>query len=165
MAKSETDPTHSVLLAERHPRIDLERAVVLALAGPGILDENGVLIKPTHKEIAKRLYKESLSKLRGRSRDIRLVEAIQSFREIGRGFIDKVDDLDSLRDGDRARTTALFKEIEGMYPKRSLESNDLYEIFGISQSEAHNPFGSHYLNTTAPPLPQPVTDPNLRVVR
>lgn len=150
--------------AERHPRIDHERAVVLALADQGRLDENGILQKPTHKEMAERLYKEVLSKLRGRSRDIRLAAAIQSVREIGRRFIDKVDDLASLREGDRTRTTALFEEIEGMYSKRTLGSNDLYEIFGISQSEAHNPFGSHYLNIKAPPLPQPETDPLLREV-
>lgn len=46
MAKPETGPTHSDLTAERHPRIDHERDVVLALADPGHLDEKGVLQNP-----------------------------------------------------------------------------------------------------------------------
>lgn len=157
MAKSET--------AERHPRIDHERAVVLALADPGHLDENGKLQKPTHKQIAERLYEKPLSRLQGRSKAIKLSSEAQSVRDIGRGFIGKLNNRGYLNYPDLARTTALFEEIEGMYSKRSLEPDDLYEIFGISQSENNNPFGSHYLNITAPRLPQPETDPKLREVK
>lgn len=52
-----------------------------------------------------------------------------------------------------------------MYPPETIsEHDDLYEIFGIQRSEVYNPFGSHYLNIIAPPLPQPETDPERRRV-
>lgn len=153
MAKPET--------AERHPRIDHERAVVLALADPGRLDKDGKLQKPTHREIAERLRQEELLKLQGRSRDIKLAAETQSIRDIGRRFIDKVNGLGYLKIADSTRTSALLKELEEMH-KRSLGPEDLYEIMGISQARAYSPsFGSsQYLDITAQPLPQPDTDPD-----
>src|SRR3990167_11177072 len=162
MAKVETGSAHHDLVIEKHPRLAHERAVVLALADPGHIDEGGALRKSTHREIAERLYEKELSRLQGRSRAIRLAAAAQSVRDIGKRFISKLNNLGRLEKADHTRTTALFEEIGGLYTQRKLKPNDLYEIFRIPQ-ENGNPYGSRYQSsTTAPSLPQPEADPVTR---
>lgn len=125
MSKSERDAVANNGSAERYSRIQRERDVILALAGPGHLDKTGSLRKPTHKDIAERLYAKALLGLTVRARTVRLAAAAQSIRAIGKGFIHKISHLDSLGIADADRTAALFEEVKGLYPDRVLVPNDL----------------------------------------
>lgn len=167
MPKTETDPIDvKPAVEERRSRYQHERDVVLALADPGKVNESGVLQKPTHREIAERFYARELSKLGGRKRTIRLAAATQSVRNIGRRFIGKLNNLARLKREEFAKTTALFEDVKELYPERVLAANDLYEIFGIAEDGKESGFGSWHQssNITAPPLPQPETDPKKREI-
>lgn len=158
MSKAERDDVVSDGSAERYSRIQRERDVILALADPGQKDEDGHQLKPTHKDIAERLYAKALFGLTVRARTVRLAAAVQSIRAMSKGFIYKISHLDSLGIADADRTAALFKEVKGLYTDRALVPNDLYGIFEIKefQPKGDNPLRSHYQSTiTAPPLPQP----------